>query len=321
MKRPAALSESHNRRFQTLKKQLLTACAIGDVSGGKLVARDLKNLLLPTGHHTKYYEMLLNLCEMLILKNEYGIANGYLERIVSTTKENTRLFQEASFLLAIGKMHSHDLDGAEKNLRASLHSTAIKDPNRRKEFLRRISKRFEEESLITSLGTGDASIDIDKVIAQVEKNFVSNISDDEIMGEIGRVVPQQALEFVKRMSDMANRQLTHHERKMLPPPPASKDIIRIGQTTFAALSRRLWLSICPPESKFQMALDAAQDPKTIVIGIVTELTSQGFGFPVTMALAGISTYLLKITINGYCTKFQPTPIMKHRYERAKNDKH
>jgi hypothetical protein len=194
----------------------------------------------------------------------------------------------------------------------------IKDPDRRKDFLKRISKRFEEESLVASFGAGEIHIDIDSIISQVETNFISNKSSEELLGDIGRVVPQQSLDFVKRMSDMANRQLTHLEQKMLPPPPESKDIIRIGQTTFAALSRRLWIAICPPESKFQKALDSAQDPKTIVLGIVTELASQGFGFPVTMLLAGISTYVLKMTVNGYCKKFEPTPIMKHRYQRSNN---
>jgi len=315
MKRPPSLTESQKKRFGILRKQLFDAYIQGDTDGSKKIIFDLKTLLLPTGHHTKYYEVLLCHCELLIFKNDHRSADKFLTAITRNTNTNTRLFQESSILLSIAKLHLNELHAAEEHLRAALHSTAITNADRRRQFLKRISERFEEESLLISFGNSSFTFDADTIINEVQQNCMSNISDNQLLEKIGKVIPQKSIEFMHRIHDMAKNQLNYDDKIMLPPPTDAHDFTALGKRVFDGISRRIWIELCVEGSPVKRALRFLQNPCTIATAILTEIASHGFGIPVNTMLASIVTFILRKTINVYCESCKPESIMEQRYKR------
>ncbi|WP_285906699.1 hypothetical protein [Pseudodesulfovibrio pelocollis] len=313
--KPPALTDAQKIRLSILRKQLLESCAVGDVVAGRKAIADLKPLLIRTGHHTKYHELLLHYCETLILKKEYQAADSLLLGILKNTNDNTRIHQEASVLLSICKLHNGDIKSSELYLRNALHSTAIKGLERRKEFLHWISKRFEEESLLVSFGENPFEINTDAIVAEIQNNFISNVSAKQLLENIGNSVPPKSIDFMKKIYEMAKNQLPHNEKPMLPPALGSSDSCEVGKRVFDGISRRIWMKICPRNSGMRQSLSCLQDPKIVSIAILTEIASQGYGLPVNTMLASLTAYILKISLNKYCDEFKPEPLMRQRYKR------
>ncbi|MES9996567.1 hypothetical protein [Desulfovibrio aminophilus] len=315
MKRPPSLTESQKNRFGVLRQQLFDACIQGDTDSSKTIMFDLKNLLLPTGHHTKYYEVLLYHCELLIFKKDYRSADKFLTAIIRNTDSNTRLFQESSILLSIAKLHLSELNAAEEHLRAALLSKAITNIDRRRQFIKRISERFEEESLLASLGSKAFNFNADDIINEVQQNCMANTSDEQLFENIGKSIPAHSIEFMQRIHTMAKNQLTHNERYMLPPAPGAQDFICLGKRIFSGISRRIWAKICLDDSTVKKILDAAHNPYTISTIILTEIVNLEIGHMITLISASIITYIIRKRIDVYCKNLKPDSIMSQRYTR------
>lgn len=313
MARPPALTKVQKRRLKDLRNQLDMACSVGDTAGGKIIVNELRVLLTRTGHHTKYYEILLHFSEMLLLKNEFESANRLLMRVATKTSDNTRLNQEANLLLSICRLHTNDLSASEVFLRKSLNSRAIKDVYRRKEFLKYVSRRFEEEALIVSFGTQVQEFNVDEIIEDIQKKFMENLSEEELLTEIGRSIPPSSVDFSKRIHEMAKRQLSYSEQKMLPPPSTPSDLHELGERAFSGISRRIWIKLCPPDCKVQKALNEIQDFTTFSKQVLDEIKE--LNFKMMPVLACFATIIFKKTLNGYCNKCKPGAVMKKRYKR------
>lgn len=316
MKKPPALTSTQKYRFHILRQQLFDSCRIGDIENGKKITSDIKQLLLKTGHNMKYYEMLLHYCEILALKKHHKEAISLLSTIVKKTSENTRTYQESNILIAICFVHTHELEKAQMHLKYALDSTAIKNEDRRIDFIKRISERFEEESLLASFGSTSIQIDFNSLIKDIEAHCINNTSENELLESIGKSIPPRSIDFMKRVHDMAKNQLTHQERLMLPPPTGEHEFIKIGKRVFDAFSRRIWLSLCPEESKLRKSIDNIHDPFLVAGAILAEMASQGFSIPKNTILTCATTYILKITINSYCNKYTPKSIMDYRHKRG-----
>ncbi|NJB66782.1 hypothetical protein GGQ74_000422 [Desulfobaculum xiamenense] len=319
MKRPSALNQTQKARYTNLRAQMIKACQIGDTESGKIILHEIRSILLPTGHHMKYYEMMLFLSETLILKKEYKTAECFLLRITESTSKTTRTFQEANILLSICNLHLHNLLSAQSHLSIAINSCAIKNVELRKSFLEDISQRFKEESLLASLGSEAREPTTKEIIEGVQKNFMSNASDHDILQQIGRSIPHKSIEFMEQIYEMAKNQLPFNEQKMLPPPPDPKDTVKIGKIFINAIIKRLWPAICPPKCKFQQGLSKIQDPSNIATYLIAEFSSKGITLPTITITTGVITYIIKYTVNGFCKRHHPTTIMGLRHKRATHE--
>ncbi|MEF2229292.1 MAG: hypothetical protein V3571_00030 [Pseudodesulfovibrio sp.] len=312
MSTPPALTAAQKRRFTGLKKQLIEACQELDTKGGKVIARDLKNLLLPTGHQKKYYEMLLHLCDALIVKEECDTAESFLDAIITNSNSNTRLYQEANVLMAICKIHLLKLGEAEFCIKNAFGSKAIKSNDTRKRFLEIVTQRLEEEALLTSFRSSDAGLSSGQVLKKVEEYCTSNVSEDGLFEDAGKSVPNSAIDFMSNINEMAKRQLAYSEQLMLPPPPGNKEFIKIGKRVFGVISRKVWPFICSKNCKVQQTIKVLEAPECIISCMVAELSSQGIG---TTIVAVVSTLVIRQSLKAYCTKWSPKGLMGYRYKR------
>lgn len=312
MSAPPAFTTVQKRRFGDLKKQLIAACRVADVESGKVIVRDLKTLLLPTGHNIKYYEMLMHLCEALIAKEECETAETFLEPIVANTNDNTRLYQEANVLLAICKIHLVKLDEAEKCIRRAFLSKAIKDYESRKSFLKAVSERLEEEALLTAYRSRSVIKYSEGILKEVEKRCVSNASERELLEEAGRLVPNSAIDFMSNINNMARRQLVYQEQKMLPPPPGNQEYIKIGKRVLGVFSRKVWPFICAPNCKLQKTVNQVERPEYLLPLIAAELAGQGLGATMLICLL---TIVIRQGWKAYCKKWESKGLMCNRYKR------
>ncbi len=312
MHKPDAMSVEQKRAFVELKSRLNIACNNGDIINGSTIVQQIRELLLPTGHHTKYREILLRFCEILILNREYNKANHYLDSIVQNVHYNTRLFQEANVLLAISKMHTNNLNESERYIKNALDSKAITNRIRREKFIKFIGEFLEEESLITSFEWRRIDTNEDEIIIKINENFARNYTEEELLDGIGRIAPKQSIDFMHRMNDMAQRQLTYEEKKMLPPPPNSNETKIIGTRIYNALMNRLYLTLCKKDSSTQKILSTITNPDSIIATIIRETIT--FIHPPTGVIANIATIVIKQGINNYCKNKKHSFVMNHRYK-------
>ncbi|WP_419785130.1 hypothetical protein [Pseudodesulfovibrio sp.] len=309
---PPAFTPAQKRRFAGLRKQLIAACQVLDVESGKIIARDLKGLLLPTGHQIKYYEMLMHLCEALINKEEFATATGFLDVIVTNTNKSTKLYQEANVLLGICKIHNVNLDEAEICINRAFSSKAIKNTEAREIFLKNVTERLEEEALLTAFTSKKNNISSDQILEEVQYNCINNTSELDLIEKTGRAVPNSAIDFMTNVNRMAKRQLDYQERLMLPPPPGSKEYIKIGKRVLGILSRKVGPYICAPNCKFQRTVKTFEKPECIVSFVVAELSSQGIG---ATCLVCLSTIIVRSGLKAFCSKWNLSGIMRNRYKK------
>lgn len=312
--RPPALTEPQKKRFAILKKQLYAAKAAADVDGLQSILSELKALLLNTGHHTKYYEMLLHLCDLHIKLRLYNKSKKYLLHIYNQTSNNTRIHQEATTLLSIAELHLHNYSQSAKYFKIAVNSPAIKNDNNRIKFIENIIRIYEEESILTSLESSQhIEYDSKDLLKEVQYYLSRSYSESDLIENIGRNTPPSSVDFMNKMNELAKNQLSYQEQKMLPPPPGCQDIKKIGDRVFNSINRRLWNLVCPTNAKLQTVIKKLDDPGIIAAAIFTEIAT--IGIPFKAVIAAITTITIKHGIKSYCTKFPPRNIMDFRYKR------
>lgn len=311
MKKPPALTTIQKNRLSRLRPQMMKACRRGDVESAYTVLKDIKALLLKTGHHTKYREITLSLCELLIMKREYKRAASLLRPIIENVSEKTRLYQEACFLLAVCLLHMNRVDRSIKLLKRSLDSKAIKNPVKRKQFVEEVARRFEEETLILTYEADSSSINVNDVRMIVQQLFQANVTDYELLEIMGQHVPPSSVEYMRRIAELAQNQISYEERKALPPPPGSKDCYEIGERVAGGLSKRIWFFLCNENGGVQKTLECLQGPDKIIEAIVHELAGQGITAAVKI-IACLCAIVIRHSLHRYCEKYRPTRIMGQR---------
>ncbi|GFM32010.1 hypothetical protein [Desulfovibrio subterraneus] len=316
MSRPPALTEQQKIRLKILKAQLFDSCRKKDRDGAISILNDLRGLLLNTNHHTKYYEMLLVYCELLINTDNSDQAIKILNKVSTKTSSKTRINQESFILKSIAHLHLHEYEDFNKCIKIVFDSTAIKDTKRREEFIKFIGKRLEEECLIISLKSEQYhKIDTDKILSELETVFRKNLSDVDILAGIGKSLPPKTIDFISNINNLARMQLVGAEKLMLPPPPQENEERKLGERLLNSISRRTWLTLCEKNSKCKYIIDTLGNPGTAISTIAYNIFSTA---PILGAqtIACLTAVILKQGIDKYCKSYKPQLLMQVRYSKS-----
>lgn len=314
MKRPPKLTTEQKARLGELDPALRRAVRLGDYKKAEVVTKEIQLLLRPTGHETRLMRAKNRLYECAMEAGELFTAIQGLIGVRKKTSPRTRVYLEATALLAICYLRNDEEEKAEPLIAEALKKDAnISSKARRVEFKQRLIRRFSEEGLLTVLKrqrTDRPLLDVDSIHNEAGLMVRTN-TEDEMRVKLAEAVPNEAFSFFRKVDAFSRKQLPPDERKLLPPPIAPSVKRETGDTVFSALGRVFWRSLCDPKSDvhkmwFEHGFMAAVDKKLITASIVGAFFTGGitlYGLVVPVV-----AMVMKFGIDFICEKYAPAGI-------------
>ncbi len=307
------LTEEQKKKLAILEPMLKEAADSRDFEKANEIAAKIQIILRPTGHETRLMQTKNRLFEV-------AMESGNLERAISgfigvrkKVSDTTRLYLEATSLLAICYLRKKDLKSARPYMVKALSCDKnIKSELRRSTFKVALAKRFEEEALLASISIDEAEyLDIDKIQKEAGQ-LIYTKHEDEILEKLGAIVPEGAVDFVREVHNESIGLLTFEEKKKLPSPDYFRERKKLGKGVLSAFQAVVWRSLCDKDSEvykmwFTNGMQAVLDKKYITVAVATALTGLKVGI---YAIAVYLTALLiKIGIETFCSVYKPDNIM------------
>jgi len=307
------LTEEQKQKLAILEPKLREAADSRDFEKAKAISLSIQNVLRPTGHETRLMQNKNRLFEVAMESGNLGTAISGFLGVRQKVSRRTRLYLEATALLAICYLRKRDLNSARPYMVEALScENNIKSESKRSVFKVALAKRFEEEALLASLSVGEAEyLDIDKIQEEAGKLIYSK-HEDEILELLGATVPEGALDFVQEVRDESMGLLTYDEKKKLPSPDYFKERKKLGKGILSAFQAVIWRSLCDKESEvykmwFTDGMKAVLDKKYLTVSIATALAGLNAG--VYAIAVYLTALLVKIGLETFCNVYKPDNLM------------
>lgn len=247
---------------------------------------------------------------------DFGDKNNALigfKGIRERSNKNTRVWLEASSLLAIGYLRIGSFELAENIIKdVLLNDTVIKSEKKRSEFRKEIISRFDEEALIFGLSENYPT---KATVEEVEKEIVKNIgkNNDEIYESIGQIVPQSAKGILLRVDSFSKKQLPTAERLALPSGNEEVENKKIGKRIQNFISRSLYNSFCDKESEVYKYIVSGKltNMNTIITAAIME-TFYKFNIGISALIGYVASIIIKFGIDYICNVSKPKRLIEFR---------
>lgn len=294
---------------------------MGDFDNAKVLATELQSLLRPTGHHMRLFQSKNWLFEAALEAGEIGLAIKGFKGIRASVSQNTRLYLEATALLAICYLRRGDIESAKPHMAEVLgNCDVIKSDFQRRTLKRHLIDRFDEEAVLASLrNCGTDHLTPSDVEAEAGQ-LIQTQTEDEMFLSMGEMTPEHCVDVLLRIDEFALKQLPKGDFKYLPGPRERTERRQVGRIVFASFKRTLWRSLCDPESDiyrawFHQGMGVVLDKKYIGSAVVA--TFSGFGIGLKALAVSAAALLIKFGLEVFCDVYQPESLMEARGLRAK----
>lgn len=319
MNRPPKLTEGQKKRLNVLEPALREAVKLGNYERAQLITHDIQEVLRPTGHEIRLMQAKNWLFEAALEAGNIEFAIAGFQGIRKKASPTTRLYLEATALLAVCYLRKKDVRTAEPLIEEALGNLGnISSEQQRRKLRANLVKRFEDEGMLAALGQEHSfsfsSSDIDQI--QNDAIIISQTkSKDEIIVLLGESTPPYVLDFLRKVHEESRKLLPYKEILLLPSPEIREKNLKLGKKVFNSLKRVVWKSLCDPQSEvyklwYTDGLKAVLDKKYITGSIVTALS--GYRIGVYAMAVYVSALVLKTGIEVFCEVYQPPPIMGAR---------
>jgi len=301
-------------RIKRLEPALKIAATNGDVDSAKKILLDLKGIYLSTGNTAKFSLAKNRLFEAAMESGNLTYAIDGLEAIRKHTNNKTRVYLEATTLLAICYLRKNVIDKAEPLIKQVLINTeVIKSVEKRDEFKKLIVARFDEEAALYSLKDSFQEDFKLEEIADEASNLANKLTERELYINIGKTIPESAKNILSRVDSFSKKQLSFTPRLLLDSPITAGDNEKIGKTVFSSIKRVIYRSICDKKSAnyksyHGYSVTAIKSYLTLTIAeIFTKLS-----ISIKALLISIIAIIIKLGLDTYCEHNKPTNIMDIR---------
>jgi len=317
MQRP--LTEEQKAKLAKLEPQLKSCVKTADLEKAKKIAANIQLLLRPTGHETRILQAKNWLYETAMEANSLTFAKMGFEGTIQKSSKRTRLYLEATSLLAICYLRENNIHRAQELIINAVENiNNISSPDRRKQFHHRLIERLEEESILVGLVDKNSSpLNIDEVDKETVKLVMSK-SEDQIIFEMGRSIPQKSIDLLSELRATYQLKLPAPDRKLLPAPVAEDNKEELGKRACSALKRVAWRALCSPQSEIYQAwtqgLSVVYDKKYIASAIVASFNS--VSITTTMIAASAAALAIKFGAETFCEIFAPKSLMIDRNDKS-----
>lgn len=310
------LTEDQLIKLKPLEIKLKNAVRSGDTDRAIEIATKIQGLFPREWRtHHRLLRAKLWAFESCLDANRISYAQRGFIGIRKLSGSNTRLYLEASSLLAVCHLRSKDTSSAKTLIKEVIEKiNNIGSVRTKHQFQKRLIERIEEECILTELiGTNDVPMNVDEIEAKAIL-LIQHNSDVEIFKLIGNSVPTASINLLRDVRTYSLNQLPAPDRKLLPSPEKSEEPKKIGKTTFAIIKRIAWKTICNPDSTIYK-LWKNRIPKVFNEGyfsaaVVTTMGDFKIGIP--LLASGISALVMKYTAEEFCDISKPKGLMIDR---------
>lgn len=308
-------TQIQKERLNRLEPALKKAVSTGDLNLIKSIIMDLQNIYLPTGNEAKLLMAKNRWLEVEMDQGNLTIAERGLLGIRAKANKKTRVYLEATTLLAICYLRSNELMKAEPLIKEVLtNDSVIKSEENRQKFRRLIIERFDEEAVLYAIKSEriqDIISDTDQITLEAT-NLANKFTSDELYENLGFKIPKAAKDILSRVDMFAKKQLPTAERLKLPSPTLNHEDKKVGKTVFSSIKRSVYKSICDKEGdlnkRINTGLTSLQATLTVV---VTELFTR-LNIGIKILLVNTIAIIMKLGLDVYCDLYKPTDIMELR---------
>jgi hypothetical protein len=313
------LSDSQKRRLKVLEPALREAVKLGKYERAKLLTHEIQELLRPTGHETRLLQDKNWLFEAALESGNIEFAISGFQGVRKKVAATTRLYLEATALLAVCYLRKKDIKAARPLMEEALGKLGnISSQQQRRKLHLNLVKRFEEEGMLAafSQATSPSGAVLDAEVIHRDATVLSQTkSKDEIIMLLGESTPPDVLNFLRKVSDESRKLLPYKEILLLPSHETNEANLKLGRKVFASLKRIIWKSLCDPESEvyklwYSDGVKAVLDKKYLTGSIVAALS--GYRIGVYALAVHTSAIVLKTGVEVFCDVYQPPPIMGAR---------
>ena len=313
MPRTPRLSTEQLQQLRPLERDLRTAAKRGDVQAAKRLVAGIQRLLRETGHETRLQKAKVWLFEAALESGDVSFAARGFTGIRGKTRPRTRIYLEATALLAVCHLRQGNLDEAKPFMAEAIKRVKnIRSPRRQRQFYRRLVNRFEEEWALAVLEAEDSD-ELDGAHVQDEAGqLVAARTEDEILTSLGESLTRPQVDLLLRAYEFSHGQLPPAERRLLPSPEDKRKRREVGKTIYRATKRAIWKALCDPESDtyqmwFHRGLMMAVDRKVIGLAIASALSGIGLGmYAIAIPLTAV---VIKLGVDVYCESYTPEGLM------------
>lgn len=277
------LTEKQKERLRILEPKFNKAVNERDFVTAKNLAKDLQDVLRPTGHFVRLSQSKNKLFELAIDIGKYDFAILGLNSNLNTLNKNTRIHLETTALLAICYLRMQEIEKAKYYIKKVLtNKEVIKTERTRKIFHTEIINRFSEEASLCTLKSQN-TVDFNEAeIEEIVIKLVQESTSDEIFSELGNFTPTSTKDMIYIVYDYSTKQLPSSERLALPSPEQKIKDKEVGQTVFSSVKRVLYNSLCNKDSEiykawFNNGLHYVLNKKYIYTAVTTCLIHLGIG--------------------------------------------
>ncbi len=308
--------KSFNVRLERLVMQFKKAIATRNFSDAKVISFDLQEVLRRLNKQSKLVEFKNQLYELASEEKEYVFAISGLEANRAIVKNTTRLYLEATALLAITHLRNGNIEKAKPLIKEVLQNQkVIKSEATRAKFNKEIIVRFDEEITLFALKS-ESGININE--GEIEKQVQSILtthSNEQLYKLIGLETSSNIKHLLFEVDSYSKKLLPAKEQKLLPPPEELMQDEPAGRTVFSSFKRVIYNSLCDPNSevyKMWFTNGVAQLNKIILaIGTISSALNY-FGIAKTSIIVYISALVVRFGLDVYCDKYRPASIMEFR---------
>ena len=313
MSKPPKLTEEQKRKLKIFETKLKCAVYKGNYEHSKELVYDIQKLLRPTGHETRLMKSKNWLFEAALEAGELGIAERGFQGILKKMNRNTRIYLEASALLAVVYLRQGRISDAEPLMRDVLkNNKVIKSEKRNRQFRVNVIRRFEEEATIASFRDKFKERMSARNIQNEAGALLQQSTEEDIYEMIGKASPPETKQLILKVFEYAKKQLPPADIKLLPSPKDRINDKNVGVTVFQAAKNVLWRSLCDPKSDIYQAWvhkGIGFFFSKIYLGTAVAQALTNLGMGIKSLAVPITALIIKFGIEVYCEKYRPKGIM------------
>ena len=323
MTRPLKIPERQLERVRWLEDQLERAARAGELNKAKVALDDLKPILNKYHHTARLLQAYLKLYEGALESWNLDVAKRGFEFVRNQAGKNTRIYLEATALLAISHLREQNTFSAEPLMAEVLRNEEIiKSEKQRTTFRQEIIDRFDQEGALAALADCHPDLKSESEIHQEAVRLLRQGKTENDMEElIGANTPQSVKDFLLKVDTISKNLLPHEERLLLPSPKEVVKNRQAGRVLFQGVRRKIYFYVCDKDSKIYQAwlhegIDAILNKGYVASAVVGALADLRIGAG---AIAvGVTAALMKMGVETYCKKNKPNSLMSLRKRSNKH---
>jgi len=318
---PRALTPHQLISMRRFEPQLREALKAENLSLAEDIMKKIQSLFEGDRNHFRLLQAKNWYYEGVLEAGKLEDAKLGLEAVRKRAREGTRVFIEATALLAVCCLRLKKIDEAKKHLRFVIQNiNSISSDRRRNQFQKRVIERIDEEFWIGQLVGRNEGVVSAKQIQEDAVKLLREKSPEQIFELIGDAMPSNALPLLKDVKDYAILLLPPPDQKLLEPPKQQIPKAELGKKALAAIKRIGWKAFCHQDSQIYK-LWKNRIPKVFnegyfAVAFTTVLAQWRIGLP--QFGAGVVAIVMKYSCEEFCSTFKPEGLM---IPRGENDAH